>query len=94
MKYKNVEAFGKALGLSKLDMELVRQKKFLINKLKDARTKKGISQADLANKAGSKQPAIARMEAGQVSQVSMDFLLKIALVLGVKVQFPAHRHVA
>jgi hypothetical protein len=34
---------------------------------------------------GSKQPAIARMEAGQGSQVSMDFLLKAALVLGIAV---------
>ena len=93
-KFKSVEAFGESLGLSKLEMELIRQKKLLISKLKTARTKKGLSQADLAHAAGSKQPAIARMEAGQVSQVSMDFLLKIALVLGVKVQFPAHRHVA
>jgi DNA-binding XRE family transcriptional regulator len=93
-KFKNVEAFGKALGLSRIDMELIRQKKLIISKLKDARLKKGVSQAALAHAAGSKQPAIARMEAGQVSQVSMDFLLKIALILGVRVQFPSHRHVA
>lgn len=93
-KFKNVDSFGRALGLSQLDMEFIRQKKLLIAKLKTARTKKGISQTELAHAAGSKQPAIARMEAGQVSQVSMDFLLKIALILGVKVQFPLHQHVA
>jgi hypothetical protein len=33
----------------------------------------------------SKQPAIARMESGQVLQVSMDFLIKVAMVLKVSV---------
>ena len=33
INYKSSEAFGKALGLSKLDMELIRQKKKLIEKL-------------------------------------------------------------
>jgi DNA-binding XRE family transcriptional regulator len=93
-KFKNIDSFGGALGLSRLDMEFIRQKKLLISKLKGARIKKGISQAELARAAGSKQPAIARMEAGQVSQVSMDFLLKIALILGLRVQFPLHQRVA
>jgi hypothetical protein len=31
----------------------------------------------------SKQPAIARMESGQVSEVSLDFLCKVAMVLEV-----------
>lgn len=82
-RYKSITEFGKALGLSEVEMELTRQKKKLIEKLKAVRLKKKISQARLAEMVGSKQPAIARMESGVVSEVSLDFLAKIALVLDV-----------
>ncbi|MCC7405533.1 MAG: helix-turn-helix transcriptional regulator [Bdellovibrionales bacterium] len=64
-------------------MELIRQKKKLIAKLRKARERQGLSQAVLAEMVSSKQPAIARMESGQVSQVSLDFLCKVALALEV-----------
>ena len=84
-RYKSAKDFGRALGLSDIEMALIRQKKKLILRLKNARMKKGFSQAEVAHLVGSKQPAIARMEAGQVSQVSMDFLLRAAMVLGLSV---------
>jgi len=84
-RYKSARDFGRALGLSGVEMELIRQKKRLIKRLRATRVKKGLSQAEMARLLGSKQPAIARMEAGQVSQVSMDFLLRAALVLGISV---------
>ena len=84
-RFKTVSEFGHALGLSDLDMELVRQKKRVIEKLRKARIKKKISQVQLATMVASKQPAIARMESGQVSEVSMDFLLRVALALNVPV---------
>lgn len=82
-KYKSADEFGRALGLSELEMELIRQKKKLIEKLRKAREHQGLSQADLAKMVASKQPAIARMESGQVSEVSLDFLCKIAMALEV-----------
>jgi predicted XRE-type DNA-binding protein len=84
-RFKSAHDFGAALGLSNVEMEMIRQKKRLIQRLKETRLKKGLSQAEVANLIGSKQPAIARMEAGQVSQVSMDFLLRAAMVLGLSV---------
>lgn len=84
-KYKNAEEFGKALGLSGIEMELIRQKKKIIEKLKKTREQRGFSQAELAKLVASKQPAIARMESGQVSEVSLDFLCKVALALDVSV---------
>jgi DNA-binding XRE family transcriptional regulator len=86
IRYKDIEEFGKSLGLSQVDIELIRYKKALIEKLKDRRKKLRMSQAELARKIGSQQPAIARMEAGLVGQVSMDFLVKIALTLRVAVR--------
>lgn len=83
LRYKNITDFGKALGLSEIEMELVRQKKKLIEKLTTARLKRKISQAKLAEMVGTKQPAIARMESGLVAEVSLDFLAKIALALDV-----------
>jgi predicted XRE-type DNA-binding protein len=84
-RFKSAKEFGKAIGLSEIEMDLIRQKKRLIEKLKNAREKQGLTQAQVAKKVGSKQPAIARMESGQVSEVSMDFLCKVALALGVSV---------
>ena len=81
--YKNAEDFAKDMGLSKVEIALVKEKMRLIEKLKVQRIKKKISQSTLAKKIGSQQPAIARMESGLVSQVSMDFLIKVAMVLNV-----------
>ena len=84
-RYKNAREFGTSLGLNEVDMELTHQKKLLIEKLKKARLKKKLSQAELAARVSSKQPAIARMESGQVADVSMDFLLRVAIALQVPV---------
>lgn len=48
--YKNATEFGKSLGLSEIEMELIQQKKKLIEKLRAARTKKKVSQAQLTYK--------------------------------------------
>ncbi len=84
-RYMNAKEFGSSLGLNELEMELIHHKKRIIAKLKKVRQKKGFSQAELAEMVFSKQPAIARMESGQVSEVSMDFLLKVAIALEVSV---------
>lgn len=84
-KFKTAIEFGKAIGLSNIDMELIQQKKKLIKKLKNKRLELNISQTELANMLGTKQPAIARMESGLVSEVSMDFLLKIAMILNISI---------
>ncbi len=81
-KYKSANQFGKTLGLSPFEMELIHQKKRILEKLRKAREQQGLSQIELAELVSSKQPAIARMESGQVSEVSLDFLCKVALVLG------------
>lgn len=93
-RYKNSEALGKSLGLTSFEMEIVQQKKRLIEKLKKARIKKGLSQSELAKIIESKQPAIARMEAGQVSHVSMDFLIKIAMALKVSITIKPYQDAA
>lgn len=85
IRYKDAEEFAKSLGLSELDIELIRHKKELIQKLIDKRKKLKLSQADVAARIDSKQPAIARMEAGLVGKVSLDFLAKVAMALGVNI---------
>jgi len=82
---KNSMELGRFLGLSDIDTNLILQKKKLIERLKNKRLELDISQTELAHMAGTKQPAIARMESGLVSDVSMDFLLKIAMVLDMSV---------
>ena len=77
-----------------MDMEIIRQKKMLIARLKLARLRRGLSQAEVARRVGSQQPAIARMEAGQVSQVSLDFLCKVALALRIAFVIQPERRAA
>ena len=89
VKYKSATEFGKSLGLSLIEMELIRQKKMIIDKLRKARENQGLSQTVLAKLVSSHQPAIARMESGQISEVSLDFLCKVALALDVSITIKA-----
>jgi len=55
----------------------------LVSQLIEARVKKGITQEELANRIGTKQSAIARLESG-VSNPSIAFLEKVTSALGSK----------
>ncbi|OGM55963.1 transcriptional regulator [Candidatus Woesebacteria bacterium RIFCSPHIGHO2_12_FULL_44_11] len=55
----------------------------LISQLIGARLKKGLTQKELAQKIGTKQSAIARIEAGNVNP-TVNFLEKVAQALGQK----------
>ena len=46
------------------------------------RKEMNLSQKELAMKAGTSQPAIARVESGNYKNISLSFLRKIARVLG------------
>ncbi len=55
----------------------------VISALIEARLKKGMTQRDIAEKLGTKQSAIARLEGGNINP-SLEFLQKIAQVMGYK----------
>ncbi len=55
----------------------------MISELIKARIKNKMTQADVAERIGTKQSAIARLEGGNVNP-SLDFLERIAEVLGYK----------
>lgn len=55
----------------------------LISQLIEARTKRGLTQAQLAKKIGTKQSAIARVESGRANP-SIAFLEKMTQALGTK----------
>jgi len=71
------------------DKEVAREYKKLtpryaiISQLISARQKSGLTQKELANKVGTKQSAIARLEGGNTNP-SIGFLEKIASVMGTK----------
>jgi transcriptional regulator with XRE-family HTH domain len=54
--------------------------------LREVRESAGVSQAELARRLGSHQPAIARLEAGQ-AQVNMRTLERIAEALGLEIEW-------
>lgn len=53
----------------------------LISQLIEARTKKGLTQEELAKKIGTKQSAIARLESGSANP-TISFLEKISQAIG------------
>lgn len=55
----------------------------LARQVRELRVSRGMSQAELARKVGSTQPAIARLEAGGVAP-NIDTLERIAGALGLK----------
>lgn len=55
----------------------------VISSIIEARVKRGMTQKDVADRIGTKQSAIARLEAGNTNP-SIGFLEKIASVLGTK----------
>ncbi len=85
MKFQSVEDFGKEIGLSQQDIAIIKAKQALIEKIKTVRLKRKLSQKQLADILGTKQPAIARMEAGIVSEVSFDFLVKLSIALDIPI---------
>ncbi len=55
----------------------------VISELISARIKNKMTQKDVAEKVGTKQSAIARLESGSINP-SLEFLRKIATVMGYK----------
>lgn len=55
----------------------------LISELIAARLKKGMTQTEVAEKLGTRQSAIARLESGDINP-SLEFLQRIARVMGYK----------
>ena len=64
----------------KLEPELV-----LIGLMIEARTKKGMTQEELAKKMGTKQSAISRFESGRV-RPRWDFILKLTHALDARIK--------
>lgn len=58
----------------------------IISQLIAARLNKHMTQRDIAEKLGTKQSAIARLESGNINP-SLEFLQKIAQVMGYKLTF-------
>lgn len=69
------------LGLSDQEAALVEVKLSLIEALKKSRQKRRLSQVDLAQRMGSSQSRIAKIEAGD-SSVSLDLIVRALIAAG------------
>jgi ribosome-binding protein aMBF1 (putative translation factor) len=87
-KKKKLEQRGWTVGdaaeflqLSETELRLVEMKLSLSARLRKAREKKRLTQAELADRMGSSQSRVAKMEAGDPS-VSLDLLVQGLLATG------------
>lgn len=71
------------LGLSESEAALVELKLALVDAVRKARQKRGLSQTDLAERMGSSQSRIAKIETGDAS-VSLDLIVRALLAAGAK----------
>ena len=88
----------KAISLEKLKADLMKDPGFrreyeklepefqIARALIEARVKKKMTQAEIARKAGTKQPVISRLEGAQGSP-SLSLIKRIAKALGVRLVF-------
>jgi ribosome-binding protein aMBF1 (putative translation factor) len=85
MAKKIVDTFSEYMSdeerVSPVDRERINFEISLIGKMIEAREKKGISQRELAELSGVKQPAIARLESLKATP-QIDTLFKVLLPLG------------
>lgn len=87
-KLKKLQAAGWKVGsardflnLSDEEAKLVELKLSLINAVKQARRKRGLSQIELAERMGSSQSRIAKIEAGDRT-VSLDLIVRAFFATG------------
>ncbi|HVS27122.1 MAG TPA: helix-turn-helix domain-containing protein [Burkholderiales bacterium] len=87
-KLKRLQAAGWKVGtakdflkLSREEAALVELRLSLISAVKKSRLKHGISQIDLAQRLGSSQSRIAKIEAGDPS-VSLDLIVRALIAAG------------
>ncbi len=87
-KQRRLEAAGwkvgtaaEFLGLSPDETAYLEMKYSLSRRLRTARAKEGLTQAELAERLGSSQSRVAKMEAGDRT-VSIDLLLRSLLQMG------------
>ena len=97
MKYTTDKKGNKYYTLTDLKREQMRDPEFrkhyealkpkydLIRAILDARIKKGVTQAQIAKRAGTTQSAIARFESG-VGNPTLDFLQKISAAVGARLE--------
>jgi len=68
------------LGLSDEEAAYIEMRVALSRALREKRKEKRVTQKELAERIGSKQPSVARMEAGQ--EGTLDLLVRSMLALG------------
>ncbi|MDO8621036.1 MAG: helix-turn-helix transcriptional regulator [Candidatus Levybacteria bacterium] len=76
-------------GATRREYEKLAPRYAVISQLIAARLKKGITQKELAQKVGTKQSAIARLEGGMTNH-TLEFLDRIASVMGYKLTVQLH----
>ncbi|MHB8860381.1 MAG: helix-turn-helix domain-containing protein [Minisyncoccota bacterium] len=78
------ELFAKRPGVQQ-EYDALAPKYALINAMLDARNKKGMTQAEIAKRAGTTQSAIARFESGRTNP-TLDFAARLSRAVGAKLE--------
>ena len=78
------DIFGRRPGV-KATYDVLAPKYALISAMLDARNKKGMTQAEIAERAGTTQSAIARFESGRTNP-TLDFASRLSRAVGAKLE--------
>ena len=83
-KWEDLEKELLADKATKKEFDRLAPRYRVISELITARIKHKMTQADIAEKVGTKQSSIARLESGNINP-SLEFLQKVAQVMGLSV---------
>jgi len=80
--YKDMKASALKDKAFAKEYEALREEFELASEVIELRKQRNMTQKELAVKAGTSQPAIARLESGRYKNVSLAFLRKVGKALG------------
>ncbi len=84
IEVKNLKELCKALGLSESHAPKVEMRRDLVISIREAISKKALTHAEAGKKAGVGRTVITAIVNGNITKLSTDKLMDVAISLGVK----------
>jgi len=88
---RNAAELGKALALSKADVEEMRTRRGLASKIIEVVEETGLTHADVAKLAGTARSRVTAMMNHNISGISTDVLLRVLASLGYRAKISFSR---
>jgi transcriptional regulator with XRE-family HTH domain len=90
-RYKNIDDFGRAIGLSDDEIRLVRLKTGLLREVIAQADNLGLSHTEIAKSSGLARSVVSGIINGSLQSVSLERLIRLAHALNLRVDLKVKR---